>query len=102
MAVAVLGFVVCRALLHSRAGYFWQAIREDERAAQSAVDGAGFPPRTDDLALFDELFGDLLRGTAEHPAVTKESVHHISKLVSGAPIKRPAWFFDVAQQGDGP
>ena len=31
----------------------------------------------------------------------KESVHHFSKLVSGAPIKRPAWFFDVAQQGEG-
>lgn len=35
LALAVLGFVVCRALLHSRAGYFWLAIREDERAAQS-------------------------------------------------------------------
>jgi predicted dehydrogenase len=33
--------------------------------------------------------------------VTKESVHHFSKQVSGAPIKRPEWFFDVAQQGEG-
>jgi len=35
LVLAVLGFVVCRALLRSRAGFFWQAIREDERAAQS-------------------------------------------------------------------
>jgi predicted dehydrogenase len=47
------------------------------------------------------VFGDLLEGTEEHPAVTKESVHHFYKLVSGVPIKRPAWFFDTAQQGEG-
>ena len=47
------------------------------------------------------VFGDLLRGTDAHPAVTKESVHHFSKLVSGVPIRRPAWFFDTAQQGEG-
>jgi predicted dehydrogenase len=47
------------------------------------------------------VFGELLQGTEREPAVTKESVHHFSKLVSGAPIKRPAWFFDVAQQGEG-
>ena len=33
--------------------------------------------------------------------MTKESVHYFSKLVSGAPLKRPAWFFDTAQQGEG-
>ena len=47
------------------------------------------------------LFGDLLQGTAENPAITKESVHHFSKVVSGAPLKRPQWFFDVRQQGEG-
>jgi predicted dehydrogenase len=47
------------------------------------------------------VFGELLQGTQREPAVTKESVHHFSKLVSGTPIKRPAWFFDVAQQGEG-
>ena len=29
------------------------------------------------------------------------SVHHFSKIVSGAPLKRPEWFFDVRQQGEG-
>jgi predicted dehydrogenase len=47
------------------------------------------------------VFGELLEGAEREPAVVKESVHHFSKQVSGAPIKRPAWFFDVAQQGEG-
>ena len=48
-----------------------------------------------------EVFGDLEKGTPENPAVTKESVHHFSKIVSGAALVRPAWFFDVDQQGEG-
>lgn len=47
------------------------------------------------------LFGELRKGSVDDPAITKESVHHYSKLVSGNPIKRPAWFFDVTQQGEG-
>ncbi len=53
------------------------------------------------LSQIPDLFGSLLQGTVEDPAITKESVHHYSKLVSGNPIKRPAWFFDVTQQGEG-
>jgi predicted dehydrogenase len=47
------------------------------------------------------VFGGLVMGSEDNPAVTKESVHHFAKLVSGVPIKRPAWFFDTAQQGEG-
>ena len=47
------------------------------------------------------VFGNLENGSVDNPAVVKESVHHFSKVVSGAPIRRPAWFFDVAQQGEG-
>jgi len=36
LAATVLAFIVCRALLQSRVGYFWLAIREDEEAARSA------------------------------------------------------------------
>jgi branched-chain amino acid transport system permease protein len=36
LAAAVLAFIVCRAMLQSRMGYFWLAIREDEEAARSA------------------------------------------------------------------
>ena len=48
-----------------------------------------------------EVFGTLQTGTPEDPAVTKESVHHLYKLVAGKPNKRPPWFFDVKQQGEG-
>lgn len=47
------------------------------------------------------VFGGLVTGSEDNPAVTKESVHHFAKMISGAPIKRPAWFFDTAQQGEG-
>ena len=47
------------------------------------------------------LFGTLERGTPDNPAVTKESVHHFYKNVSGSVLTRPAWFMDVAQQGEG-
>lgn len=46
------------------------------------------------------LFGELDKGTPENPAVTKESVHHFSKLVNNLPLQRPPWFFDPKQQGE--
>jgi len=48
-----------------------------------------------------ELFGELQKGSPDQPAITKESVHHFSKIVAGAPLKRPQWFFDVRQEGEG-
>ena len=53
------------------------------------------------LSQIPDLFGELETGTAENPAITKESVHHFSKVVAGQQIKRPAWFFDITQQGAG-
>ncbi|MCU0778560.1 MAG: hypothetical protein MUF86_12965 [Akkermansiaceae bacterium] len=47
-----------------------------------------------------EVFGELDKGTPDNPAVTKESVHHFSKLVNSQPLQRPPWFFDPAQQGE--
>ena len=43
----------------------------------------------------------MTKGTEAEPAVYIESIHHILKLVAGAPNIRPAWFFDVKQQGEG-
>lgn len=54
-----------------------------------------------ELSQIPALFGQLEKGTVENPAITKESVHHFFKYVSGSPLKRPAWFFDVEQQGEG-
>lgn len=47
------------------------------------------------------LFGELQQGSVEQPAISKQSVHHFSKVVAGAQLQRPAWFFDVRQQGEG-
>jgi predicted dehydrogenase len=47
-----------------------------------------------------ELFGTLRRD-GDVPAVEMRSVHHLSKLVNGNPLRRPAWYFDTAMQGEG-
>lgn len=47
------------------------------------------------------VFGTQLAGTVEEPAVFMESVHQLLKMVAGLPNRRPAWFFDVRQQGEG-
>jgi len=48
-----------------------------------------------------ELFGELQQGTLDDPAISMESVHHFYKEVSGVPTIRPAWYYDVEQQGEG-
>ncbi len=48
-----------------------------------------------------EVYGTQLPGTVEDPAVFMESVHYLLKMVAGLPNRRPAWFFDVRQQGEG-
>ncbi len=44
------------------------------------------------------LFGKLLTGTQDRPAIMESSVHHFYRGGKGT---RPAWFFDVFQQGEG-
>jgi predicted dehydrogenase len=53
------------------------------------------------LSQKEEIFGKLTPGTEKNPAVTKVSVHHYAKMVSGVPLQRPAWYYDVDQQGEG-
>jgi len=53
-----------------------------------------------EFSRFPEVFGELDKGTPENPSVTKESVHHFSKLVNDKPLQRPPWFFDPLQQGE--
>ena len=54
-----------------------------------------------EFSMTPEVFGELQKGTPESPAVTKESVHHFYKYVSGNVLTRPAWFMDVTQEGEG-
>lgn len=53
-----------------------------------------------ELSQIPDLFGELLPGSASEPSIVKESVHFFYKTVAGAPLVRPAWFFDVNQQGE--
>lgn len=54
-----------------------------------------------EFSMLSSAFGKLEKGTPDNPAVTKESVHHFYKYVSGSVLTRPSWFMDVAQQGEG-
>lgn len=54
-----------------------------------------------ELSRVPAVFGELEKGTPDKPAITKESVHHYFKYVSGKPLQRPPWFFDTTQQGEG-
>jgi len=54
-----------------------------------------------ELSMVPDVFGELEKGTLENPAITKESVHHFFKYVSGTPLIRPDWFFDTDVEGTG-
>jgi len=49
----------------------------------------------------EDLFGELETGSDSAPAITARSVHHLMKEVAGVPLRRPAWFFDIAETGGG-
>ena len=48
-----------------------------------------------------ELFGEPAAGTVDEPGVVLSGMHYLSKMVAGVPSPRPAWYFDVTQQGEG-
>ncbi len=54
-----------------------------------------------EFSMLSSVFGTLEVGTPDNPSVTKESIHHFYKYVSGNILTRPAWFMDVTQQGEG-
>jgi len=47
-----------------------------------------------------DVFGVIVPGDEKNPGVFMESVHRLMKTVAGVPNLRPAWFFDVGQQGE--
>ncbi|HSB16518.1 MAG TPA: putative oxidoreductase C-terminal domain-containing protein [Bryobacteraceae bacterium] len=49
----------------------------------------------------DAVFGEMVEGSEDAPAVLMESVHHLMKTVAGVPLRRPPWFFDIREQGEG-
>ena len=48
-----------------------------------------------------EVFGEPVPGTSDDPGVSLAGVHYLRKVVAGFPNPRPAWYFDIAQQGEG-
>ena len=49
----------------------------------------------------EAVFGRLARGSETEPAISARSIHHLMKTVAGTPLRRPAWFFDVNETGEG-
>ena len=49
----------------------------------------------------EDVFGRVAIDPNGRPSVFKESVHHLYKIVNDRPLVRPAWYFDVAVQGEG-
>jgi predicted dehydrogenase len=54
-----------------------------------------------ELSQQTEIFGQLVEGTPDAPGISMQTTHYFSKTVDGLPVKRPAWTFDVRQQGEG-
>jgi predicted dehydrogenase len=54
-----------------------------------------------ELAEIPELFGELKKGSLEDPSLIQENLHHFLKFSGSEPARRPAWFFDIEQQGHG-
>ena len=54
-----------------------------------------------ELSQMPDIYGEQELGTPENPGISIESVHHFYKNVSGNALIRPAWFYDVTQQGEG-
>jgi predicted dehydrogenase len=48
-----------------------------------------------------DVFGTVIPADQDHPGVFMESTHHILKTVAGTPNPRPAFFFDILDQGEG-
>lgn len=48
-----------------------------------------------------EVFGRLVPGSEADPAVISRSIHYLKKTVAGVPLRRPAWFFNIDEAGEG-
>ena len=48
-----------------------------------------------------DVFGKQIPGTETEPGISAKSIHHLMKVVAGVPLRRPVWFFDVEEYGEG-
>ena len=49
----------------------------------------------------ETVFGQIRIESDGSPALFKECVHHLYKIVNNAPLVRPEWYFDINIQGEG-
>jgi predicted dehydrogenase len=49
----------------------------------------------------ENVFGRIRIESDGSPAVFKECVHHLYKIVNEKPLVRPVWYFDIDVQGEG-
>ncbi|WP_080904234.1 putative oxidoreductase C-terminal domain-containing protein [Parabacteroides sp. Marseille-P3160] len=54
-----------------------------------------------EISLIPEIYGKQEKGTPQDPSIYIKSVHYFLKEVAGSPLIRPAWFFDIEQEGEG-
>src|SRR4051794_23399547 len=48
-----------------------------------------------------EVYGDPVPGTRDDPGILLSGVHYLRKVVAGLPNPRPAWYFNITEQGEG-
>lgn len=48
-----------------------------------------------------DVFGDPVPGTRDEPGVVLSGVHYLRKVAAGLPNPRPAWYFEITEQGEG-
>jgi predicted dehydrogenase len=53
------------------------------------------------LVNLPDVFGKQVTGDSSNPGVYAKSIHHIMKNVAGVPLRRPVWFFEVDDYGEG-
>ena len=82
-------WTLARAEPPRRAGHHDRALRGHDAAAARADPRPGGVRRRSTPA------------RRERPGVFMESEHFLCKTVAGVPLRRPPWFFDVDQQGEG-
>ncbi len=77
------------------------AVKRGGKPIMDIMTGRQEPPARllKDLMLTKEIFGEFRKGN--EPMIENGTVHHLYKTVNGAPLVRPAWYFDVNKQGSG-
>lgn len=99
--------------IHVLADKPWLTESSQTRFLTSALNGPGFAMDImtirheilsrlcHEIVHSENVFGRFAASSSEHPAIELGSIHHLYKQVNAKPLRRPVWYFDSRQQGDG-